>query len=170
MPKAYLKELMRKAKGGPVSCECTCTCGFYPRGTKLVPPVNQLLRPTVTTQLPLLGLATVSSSLSMNHSVQGPLSADASALFSVAPVPFSVASAPLGSSGASAFSPLPQSVLFHTQTIPSQRPPLLRSPLLHPRRVCPVHPNIQEFPYAHVGRGRDPQGQSALQLKCPPRN
>ncbi|EYC21041.1 hypothetical protein Y032_0020g197 [Ancylostoma ceylanicum] len=35
VPKAYLKELIRKSKRLPSFCECTCTCGFYPAGTRL---------------------------------------------------------------------------------------------------------------------------------------
>ncbi|CAJ0590675.1 unnamed protein product [Cylicocyclus nassatus] len=35
VPKAYLKELIRKSRRPPSFCECTCTCGFYPAGTRL---------------------------------------------------------------------------------------------------------------------------------------
>ncbi|VDL86351.1 unnamed protein product [Nippostrongylus brasiliensis] len=36
VPKAYLNELIRRAKRPPAFCECRCTCGFYPSGTRLV--------------------------------------------------------------------------------------------------------------------------------------
>ncbi|VDO16383.1 unnamed protein product, partial [Haemonchus placei] len=35
VPKAYLNELIRKAKRRPAYCECKCTCGFYPPDTRL---------------------------------------------------------------------------------------------------------------------------------------
>uniref|UniRef100_W6N952 Zinc finger and Nuclear hormone receptor domain containing protein n=2 Tax=Haemonchus contortus TaxID=6289 RepID=W6N952_HAECO len=83
VPKAYLNELIRKAKRRPAYCECKCTCGFYPPDTRLtaiestkerqssvVYPNNSL--PSMTTSF---GPSSFTRSEELNSPVPGPFSA-----------------------------------------------------------------------------------------------